>query len=286
MPVEHSATYGDDDRHFLDVYEHLFSPAIELAGYEPVSPISEGSEIIHADIISQLETADMVLCDMSTLNANVFFELGIRTSLDKPVSLVRDTKTPRIPFDASNMNCYSYEAMPVWSPASQIEALAAHIRASASRSGGRNALWKFFGLTQRAKPSEVANPTEEKLDLVLSLLQERRAYVSAEDSNLYLQTLEGMLRQGPAETPSGGLIAQWLATSESARAMSAVQHARFRAQEEEFQSVMRTDFPGVSYRVSKGRLYVKTAGLDQDTRGRLTGLAKSTNFSLSFVDEP
>lgn len=40
-----------------------------------------------------VEEADMVLCDMSRLNANVFFELGIRTALDRPAALVKDDQT-------------------------------------------------------------------------------------------------------------------------------------------------------------------------------------------------
>jgi len=45
--------------------------------------------LIHAEIIRNIENADLVLCDMSCLNPNVFFEFGIRTSLNKPVSVVK-----------------------------------------------------------------------------------------------------------------------------------------------------------------------------------------------------
>jgi hypothetical protein len=47
--------------------------------------MSKGSEIIQADIIRNLHAADLVLCDLSTLNANVFFEFGRSC----PVSLGR-----------------------------------------------------------------------------------------------------------------------------------------------------------------------------------------------------
>jgi hypothetical protein len=84
-PDELAGRYGDDKDHFRHVIEELMMPAAEMAGYVPRSPIARGSDLIHAEIVRQLETADVVLCDISTLNANVFFELGIRTAIDKPV---------------------------------------------------------------------------------------------------------------------------------------------------------------------------------------------------------
>ncbi len=96
MPEHLVSNYRDDPEHFIHVYECLFEPAIKEAGYEPLSPSSKGSEIIQADIIRNLEDSDLVLCDISILNPNVFFELGVRTALNKPVCLVRDQLTADI----------------------------------------------------------------------------------------------------------------------------------------------------------------------------------------------
>lgn len=79
-PPELLAIYANDRDHFPHVLKHLFAPAIEKAQYEVIPPAAKGSDLIHAEIIKHLETADLVLCDMSTLNPNVFFELGIRTA--------------------------------------------------------------------------------------------------------------------------------------------------------------------------------------------------------------
>src|SRR5687767_8303011 len=96
VPQSMVSRYEDKD-HFIHVYEHLFAPAIRELEFEPISPVSKGSEVIHADIVRNLHDAHLVLCDMSTLNANVFFELGIRTALDKPVCLVADSATVDLP---------------------------------------------------------------------------------------------------------------------------------------------------------------------------------------------
>jgi hypothetical protein len=109
-PASVLATYQGDALHFQHMYESLFKPAIEAAGYVPRFPRTQGSAVIQADIITRLNEADLVLCDISTLNANVFFELGIRTALDLPVCLVRDDQTDTLPFDTSLVNTLTYKA--------------------------------------------------------------------------------------------------------------------------------------------------------------------------------
>ena len=107
-PPEFVSDYKDDSEHFLHVMEHLFIPAIKEAGFEPIRPITQGSDIIHGHIISSLESSDLVLCDMSTKNPNVFFELGIRTALNKPICLVKDPFLKKVPFDTAPINYHEY----------------------------------------------------------------------------------------------------------------------------------------------------------------------------------
>ncbi|MEM8961267.1 MAG: hypothetical protein AAGD38_07310 [Acidobacteriota bacterium] len=140
--------YQGDVNHFLHVYEHLFAPAITAAGYKPIPPATEGVDVIQARIIQELETADLVLCDMSCLNANVFFELGIRTALDRPACIVIDDATPDPPFDVVALNHYRYRSrLSPWDLDAEIEQLASHV---AHTKTPNNALWQVFGLTQRA----------------------------------------------------------------------------------------------------------------------------------------
>jgi len=171
--------YGDKE-HFKHVFDHLFVPALNVGGYGITPPSASGSDLIQAEIIKNLETSDLVLCDISTFNPNVFFELGIRTALDRPVALVMDNYTPKIPFDTSSINTHTYNAslMP-WSLETEIPKLARHIADVASREGGRNPLWRYFGLTQRAAPAEIADPTEAKLQLVIEGLTQLTKQVSS-----------------------------------------------------------------------------------------------------------
>ena len=145
-PIESAAQYGNDDEHFRHVLDYLFRPAAENAGFNMIPPNFAGSSLIPADIVAQLEQSDLVLCDISSLNPNVFLELGIRIALNKPVAMVKDGLTDRIPFDTSTIGHYTYdESLSAWTLEDQITGLAEHIR-KVDSSGAENAMWKYFGM--------------------------------------------------------------------------------------------------------------------------------------------
>jgi hypothetical protein len=172
MPISTPGAYmeklGDSD-HFAHVLIHLFTPALEEAGLTVISPSTAGSELIHAEIIRNLEQADFVLCDLSDLNPNVLFELGIRTSLDRPVILVKDDLTGKAPFDLNAINTLTYDSsMTPWSLASERPRLVRHIQGVINSDNSGNSMWRYFGLTKRGEPSQAGdNPVEAKLDLLL-----------------------------------------------------------------------------------------------------------------------
>lgn len=153
-PPEAVERYGGDPDHFAHVLDHLFLPAIRQAGFEPKKPVAEGSDLIHAEIVRNLETADLVLCDCSALNANVFFELGIRTALGRAVCMVKDDRT-RLPFDLNSINCHSYTSkMEFYDLEEEVSRLALHLRAAARSGPDYNALWGYFGLTRRGSRTD------------------------------------------------------------------------------------------------------------------------------------
>ena len=169
-PERSRSTYGGDEKHFEHVLEFLFKPAAKVLGYELIPPSAYGADVIHGEIIRNLESADLVLCDMSLLNPNVFFELGIRTALNRTVCMVKDDATPSVPFDTSIVNFHTYlSELTPWTLNSEIERLSAHMKKSIERSEGKNTLWKYFGISTIATP-----PTEdESKGAVLELMTRR-----------------------------------------------------------------------------------------------------------------
>ena len=106
MPIGELEVYPKE--HFKQVYEDIFIPAIKKAGYEPKRADDDrGSNMIQVNIIRDIVKAPMAICDLSTRNPNVLFELGIRQAFDLPVVLVQERGTPRI-FDIGTINTIDY----------------------------------------------------------------------------------------------------------------------------------------------------------------------------------
>lgn len=74
-----------------------------------VALVSENtkSDVIQNTIIKNLYHADVIICDLSSLNPNVFFELGIRMAYRKPCVLLLDDKTAA-PFDVAPIRYIQY----------------------------------------------------------------------------------------------------------------------------------------------------------------------------------
>jgi hypothetical protein len=171
-PESALSTYGGDTEHFKHVLECLFLPAVKQAGFDAIPPNARGSDIIHGEIVKGLETADLVLCDTSCLNPNVFFELGVRTAVNKPVCLVKDKTTSTAPFDTAIIQHHPYSGeLSPWKLAREVDDLCQHLKDTVTNSAGQNSLWKYFGLKTRAELTEPKDAVQGRLALLSDQVQ-------------------------------------------------------------------------------------------------------------------
>jgi len=195
-PAHYVDQYKGDKSHFIHVLDHLFKPAITAAGLDPIPPISKGSLVIHGDIIKNIETADLVLCDMSILNPNVFFELGIRTALNKSVAMVKDDVTPKIPFDTGIINHHTYKcSLDQWDSKSEIESLKTHLE-DCMENGSDNALWGYFSMSQQAEVPNDAPDTDKQLSYLIKQVDSLRSQINPANNNI-LSTTKNAILEAP-----------------------------------------------------------------------------------------
>jgi len=103
MPIADHPDYKQG--HFKRVYDDIFAPACRAAGYKPIRADDVAqTNLIHLDILQKLLESPMAICDLSTRNPNVLFELGLRQAFDKPTVIVQEVGTPQI-FD---INLFRY----------------------------------------------------------------------------------------------------------------------------------------------------------------------------------
>ena len=94
---------------FDRVWRRLLRPALEQAGCKPYRADEEpGAGDIRTDMYFELVTGEFVLADISTLNANVFYELGIRHGVSPRGVLMIDGGWNRRPFDVAPDRTFSY----------------------------------------------------------------------------------------------------------------------------------------------------------------------------------
>lgn len=96
-------------RKFDGVYKGIIVPAIQDAGYEAIrEDISATPGSIPKSIVKKLAEADMVIADLTGMNPNVFYELGIRHVLSKCGTVLIINKGETIPFDNASHRVIQY----------------------------------------------------------------------------------------------------------------------------------------------------------------------------------
>jgi hypothetical protein len=107
MPISDNESYPQG--HFKRVYDFIIKPACLKAGFEPIRADDvKQTNFIVIDILQKIIQSEIVICDLSSKNPNVMYELGIRQAFDLPVLLIKDQKTDRI-FDISVLRDVVYD---------------------------------------------------------------------------------------------------------------------------------------------------------------------------------
>jgi hypothetical protein len=94
---------------FKSIYDDLIKPALEDAGYEVARADSfTDQQNILRDIIQGIARADLIVADLTTLNANVFYELGLCHGLRIPTVLLAQS-IEEVPFDLRSYKIQIYD---------------------------------------------------------------------------------------------------------------------------------------------------------------------------------
>ncbi|MFA6086479.1 hypothetical protein [Mucilaginibacter sp.] len=105
MPISEGNGYTSD--HWLEVRSIIEECLNDLNFDSRI--VSEGQEIgiIHGRIVENLYQDPLIICDVSSRNPNVMFELGMRITFDKPVIIIKDDEPSKI-FDTDIIEFISY----------------------------------------------------------------------------------------------------------------------------------------------------------------------------------
>lgn len=107
MPI--ADTPGYENRHFDRVYSHIIKPACEKANFRPIRADEiTNTNFIVLDILRRIVECDIAICDLSSRNPNVMYELGLRQAFNKKTVLIKDNITTN-PFDVQGFRYCEYD---------------------------------------------------------------------------------------------------------------------------------------------------------------------------------
>ena len=123
MPFGKKRNAAGTEVNFDAVYADLIAPAAEAAGLEPIRADHEVvGGLIHKSMYERLILCDYAIADLTTANANVFYELGLRHAA-RPCStvLMYPKDGNRLPFDVGSLRTLPYELGAHGAPANAAE---------------------------------------------------------------------------------------------------------------------------------------------------------------------
>lgn len=108
---------GSDIRKHADwVFKFAVQPVMAEKGFVTTrADMMDDPFMINDSVFAAIDESDICIADLTNLNANVFYELGVRHALEKPVIHIAHVGT-RIPFDTANYRT-------IWFDLSSIESM-------------------------------------------------------------------------------------------------------------------------------------------------------------------
>src|SRR5918998_241597 len=102
---------------FDAVYQELIAPAVAEAGLEPLRADEEMTGgIIHKPMFERLVLCEYAVADLTTANANVFYELGVRHAVRPWSTVLLFAEQTRLPFDVAPLRAVQYRLSPDGTP--------------------------------------------------------------------------------------------------------------------------------------------------------------------------
>ena len=113
MPFGDKPDPGQDGKviHFDEIYHMFIKSAVEELGIKCVRCDEIGeSGWIHSKMFTHIYDAEVAVVDITALNPNVFYELGVRHVLKKNVTILIRQAGTRAPFNIQGFNIIEYKA--------------------------------------------------------------------------------------------------------------------------------------------------------------------------------
>jgi hypothetical protein len=192
-------------------YRIIIKKAVEAAGLECI----RADDVMHSGVIDKpmyelLLTADVVVADLSTSNANAIYELGVRHALRPHTTIVIAEKGFKFPFDIGHLLVRTYEHLGSGIDAEEAEEfrdkLSQAIKELGAKSDVDSPVYTFLpdlrkpvvgGGQSMAKAAEMAPPDDQTVSMLMEMFRTARAASNWGGAKMALAQLRGKLPGDP-----------------------------------------------------------------------------------------
>ena len=110
MPFGEKETVDGKTIDFDDVYKYFIKPTVESLGLTCIRCDEiEGAGWVHRKMFESIYAADVAFVDITSLNPNVFYELGVRHAVADSVTVLLRRKGTEIPFNIKGFQVIEYD---------------------------------------------------------------------------------------------------------------------------------------------------------------------------------
>ncbi len=250
---------------FDEIWALLIRPALQRARCRPYRADEEaGAGDIRTDMFFELVTGEFVLADISTLNANVFYELGVRHGISPRGVLMVDGGWDRRPFDVAPDRTFTYKGAlfeagvardsKSWQDAvkQEVEKLAGRLQAAVATDASTTSSPVYKELNG-LKPVDWGQIQNAKARYFGSQLQEWKAWVRKAKRQSHVGDILTLSRDAPNR------FIEWQLRLDAARALSDL--GRFEPARELLRAMVTENPACPETRYALARILDRLAGL-------------------------
>jgi len=225
MPFGEKPDVGGRLLDFDKVYKYLIKPPIVAMGIECIRCDEIGKPgWVHSEMIGHIYEDDIAVVDITTLNPNVFYELGVRHALRASVTVLIRKKDTKLPFNIQGLRAIEYDPEDLESVEETKTKIQEFVRNGLQALKGDSLVHEVLGLrigtlpkvideTRHISYSLIDNP-EKSIYITTGDLQKIKGidiWVSSENTNMQMArfydfSVSSIIRYLGAEKNQAGLV--------------------------------------------------------------------------------
>jgi O-acetyl-ADP-ribose deacetylase (regulator of RNase III) len=225
MPFGEKPDVGGQPLDFDKVYKYLIKPPISAMGIECLRCDEIGKPgRIHAEMIEHIYEDDIAVVDITTLNPNVFYELGVRHALRASVTVLIRKKDTKLPFNIQDLNAIDYDPEDMESVEETKTKIADFVRNGLQAAKGDSLVHEVLPLRIGTPPRTISETKHFSYSLInnadksicittgdIQKIKDIDIWVSSENTNMqmarfYDGSVSSVIRYLGAERDQAGLI--------------------------------------------------------------------------------